>query len=106
MLFRLYASAFFLFFVLAGAHAQIGGDNTYGFLNLTSSARVSALGGNAIAVKDDDPNLAFDNPSLLNKSMDYKLAFNYIKYFADINYGVVSFTKHIDSVGTFNICVK
>lgn len=97
----------FTLFIFQDIRAQIGGGNTYDFLQLTSSARVAALGGNAIAVMDDDPNLAFDNPSLLNKSMDYKLAFNYVSYFADINYGAVSFSKHLDSLkGTFNLGIK
>lgn len=86
--------------------AQIGGDNTYEFLNLNSSARISALGGNQIAVKDNDPFLAFDNPSLLNKKMDNKMAFTYQSYLADINLGFVSYTKDIDSIGTFNLGLK
>lgn len=107
MLLRPFILAIFIFFTAAENYAQIGGDNTYDFLNLTSSARVAALGGNAIAVMDDDPNPAFENPSLLNKEMDYQLAFNYINYFADISYGTVSFAKHIDSLkGTFNLGIK
>src|SRR5690554_7780094 len=46
-----------------------GGSNTYEFLNLSSSARVAAMGGNQIAVKDDDIFLGIDNPALLNKQM-------------------------------------
>lgn len=84
----------------------MGGNNTYEFLNLNSSARVAALGGNQIAVKDDDLFLGIDNPSLLNEEMDYKLALNYMDYLADINHGAVAFSKHFDSVGTFNIGVK
>lgn len=88
------------------AYSQIGGDNTYEFLNLNSSARIAALGGNQIAVKDNDPFLGFDNPSLLNKEMDNKLSLSYINYIADIGLGFGSYTKHIDSVGTFNLGIK
>jgi hypothetical protein len=84
----------------------MGGNNTYEFLNLSSSARVAALGGNQIAVKDDDLFLGIDNPALLNKEMDYKLALNYLDYLADINHGAASFAKHFESIGTFNIGVK
>jgi len=88
------------------ASAQIGGDNTYEFLNLTTSARVSSLGGNQIAVKDDDPFLGFVNPSLLNEEMDNKLALTYVSYLADINIGFASYTKTFDSLGTFNLGVQ
>lgn len=99
---------FFLVFLFVGsiASAQIGGDNTYEFLNLTTSARLSSLGGNQIAVKDDDSFLGFVNPSLLNEEMDNKLALTYVSYLADINVGFASYTKTYDSVGTFNLGVQ
>tara|TARA_R100001015_G_C4618190_1_gene174641 strand:- start:97 stop:1050 length:954 start_codon:yes stop_codon:yes gene_type:complete len=73
---------------------------------MSSSARVAALGGNQIAVRDNDPFLAVDNPSLLNEEMDNKLSMTYLDYVSDINYGFASYTKHFDSVGTFNIGVN
>ena len=96
----------FLFLLIFGLKAQIGGDNTYEFLRLNSSARIAALGGNQIAVKDNDPFLAADNPSLLNAEMTNKLAFTYLNYLADISAGYFSYTKHYDSLGTFNLGVK
>jgi len=92
--------------IVLTAKTQIGGDNSYEFLNLTSSARISALGGSQIAVKDNDPFLAFDNPSLLNEEMNNKLALTYQSYLADIGQGFVSYTRTIDSIGTFNLGVK
>lgn len=86
--------------------AQMGGNNTYEFLNLTSSARVAAMGGNQIAVKDDDIFLGIENPALLNEKMDNKLAMTYVGYLADINYGVANYAKHFDSLGTFHLGVK
>jgi|SRR5690554_389508 len=86
--------------------AQIGGSNTYEFLNLSSSARVAAMGGNQIAVKDDDIFLGIDNPALLNKQMSNKMAFSYVSYLADINYGVASYAHDFKNIGTFNFGVK
>lgn len=83
--------------------AQVTGNTTYNFLRLSSSARVSALGGNQIAVRDNDPFLAAENPSLLNEEMNDKLSLTYLDYVSDINYGFASYTKHFDSLGTFNI---
>jgi hypothetical protein len=81
--------------------AQTGGNTTYSFLNLNSAARVAALGGNQIAVKDQDLNLGFYNPSLLDSGVDGQLALSYINYFTDINYGFASYAKHYKGVGTF-----
>ncbi len=81
--------------------SQVGGTSTYNFLNLTNSARVASMGGKFISVIDNDLNLAFQNPALLNPSMDKHLTLNYINYFIDINYGYTSFAKHYEKIGTF-----
>lgn len=86
--------------------AQLGGDKIYQFLNLNSSARVASLGGNQIAVKDNDPFLAGINPALLNKEMSNKLSMSYIDYLADVSIGFASYTKHFDSLGTFNLGIQ
>ena len=82
--------------------SQVGGNNTYEFLNLPISARVSSLGGNLISVKDNDLNVSLINPSLLSDSMSNNIAISYINYFADINYGYVAYAKHIDKIGNFS----
>ncbi|MCK4661892.1 MAG: type IX secretion system protein PorQ [Bacteroidales bacterium] len=83
--------------------SQTGGDNIYDFLNLTNSARVASLGGNNVSIKDNDLDLTFHNPSLLNSSMDNQLALNYVNYFADINYGYISYARDSKEHGTFAI---
>lgn len=82
-------------------HAQTGGNSTSSALNLVSSARIAASGGNMIAVKDADPSLGIYNPSLLNKGMDNTFSLSYVNYFGDINYGFLSYVKHKDSLATF-----
>lgn len=86
--------------------SQNGGDNTYEFLNVPVSARVGALGGTAIAIKDGDANLGLDNPSLLTNEMNSTLSLTYLNYFADLNYGFVSFTKDFNKIGTFSAGLK
>ena len=82
--------------------AQIGGLSTYNFLKLTPSARVTALGGAALATHDNDVNLAYFNPAMLNQEMDQRIGMSFVNYVADINYGNVSFAHHhSDRVGTF-----
>ncbi len=84
--------------------AQIGGSSTYDFLNLPGSARISAIGGNNISIKDStDIGIAFQNPALLHQQMDKAISFNYAPYLSDISYGYVAFGKHFDDLGTFSI---
>ncbi len=82
-------------------YAQTGGNNTYEFLNLISSSRIAALGGNAIPINDNDLNLVIQNPSLLNKAMNNQLALSYVNYFSDINYGYAAYARTLKKLGTF-----
>jgi hypothetical protein len=79
----------------AFAQAPIGGKNVYEFLNLSPSARITALGGNLITVKDDDVALAFQNPSALNPSMNNQLSFNHNIHLGGINNGYVSYGQYV-----------
>jgi hypothetical protein len=81
--------------------AQLGGNSTFAFLNLTNSARVASLGGKVVSLWDDDLNLPFHNPSLLHKGMSKQLVLNYVNYFSDINYGYVSYARSYEGVGNF-----
>jgi len=85
-----------LSFLSLNAHAQIGGDNVYEFLNLPASARITALGGSLITVQDSDVALAYSNPAALNKTMHNALTFNQNFHVAGIRNGYVSYGRHID----------
>jgi hypothetical protein len=99
---KLHLSFFLLFSFFSGlSHAQVGGNNTYEFLNLVPSARIAATGGNGITLKDNDLNPAFQNPALFNSEMNNRLVFNFANYLADISYGSVGYAKHITKLGTF-----
>jgi hypothetical protein len=93
-----------LLFTLAffSGKAQIGGETTYQFLELTNSARMAALGGNQIALTDSsDLNLPFHNPALLHKGMNNMMLVNYVNYFMDINYGYASYARSYNGIGNF-----
>ena len=83
------------------AYTQTGGNHTYAFLNLTNSARVASLGGKTAAIWEDDLNLPFHNPALLNSSMDKHLVLNYVGYFAGIKYGYTSYARSYENIGNF-----
>lgn len=88
--------------VTTSVFAQNGGNGTYQFLKLSPSARITALGGNLISVKDDDLNNAFQNPALLNSSMDGFATFSFVNYFSDVKYGYAAFARDYGRIGTFS----
>ena len=81
--------------------AQIGGRYTYSFLSLTNSARVAALGGNSLTVKDNDITLSQANPSLITPEMNNTLALGYTHYFTGNNFGSVMYGHTFGKAGTF-----
>ncbi len=85
----------------ADVFSQIGGNSTYSILNLPVSARISALGGDVIAVQDNDLTLIYNNPSLLNDKMDNHFAINVTDYFSDINFGSVTYARTYKDYGNF-----
>jgi len=81
--------------------AQEAGTTVYNFLKLTNSARVAALGGTVVAIKDNDLNFVFHNPALLTDEMDHNFNLNYVDYYADINYGYASYAFRKEGIGNF-----
>jgi hypothetical protein len=59
----------------AAIYAQVGGENVYQFLNLSTSARQIALGGEVLTLTDD-VNQPIWNPSTINEDLDGKLTVN------------------------------
>lgn len=82
-------------------YAQIGGNSTYRFLNLPNSPRVAALGGNFVAIADNDLAVGLNNPSMISKEMHNGISLNYVDYFADINYGFASYSRTFEKAGSF-----
>lgn len=86
--------------------AQIGGEATYEFLNLTNSARMAALGGNQVALYDKaDLNVAYNNPALLNEGMAGMAVMNYVNYIADVNYGYAAYALKSEKLGPLSFGV-
>lgn len=90
-----------LFTTVSIVSAQSGGRQTYKFLNMVSSARVAALGGNLVSSNDNDLNLYTFNPALLNASMHDQLVLNYVNFFAGINYGFAAYSRSYQKYGNF-----
>lgn len=69
--------------------AQIkgAGSSVFHFLNLPASSRLNALGGENVAIADDDISMAYMNPALLTAHTDKVLQLNYAYYLAGTMFG-------------------
>ncbi len=106
---KIFCKYLFYFFSLAfcqPSFSQIGGSSTYEFLNLSVPARVAAVGGTLISVKDNDVNLSFQNPGLLDSTMHNQLSMSYIDYFTDIRYGYAAYSRYYRNIGNFSAGIQ
>lgn len=76
--------------VPTAAPAQNTSD-AYGFLDIPTSSHVFGLGGNNIAIIDDDVTLADQNPALVGPELDKQVAVNYMYYMSSGNFAGVRF---------------
>lgn len=104
---KLFSTAILFLFISAQLNAQFGGDATYDFLNLTSSARVNALGGTQVGMIDSSElSFSYYNPATLMPSMHQAINMNYIDYLADVKVGYASYAHNFDKVGTFSAGIQ
>jgi len=85
----------------SNSFGQIGGNSTYEFLNFTSSARIAAMGGDFLAINDNDIMLAASNPSIINSEMHNMLGVAYTDYFSDVNHGLATYARSFNKIGSF-----
>ena len=84
------------------SYAQPGGENIYSFLNFSTSARQTALGGSVLTLTDD-VNQPLWNPATINEEMGGKTSLNYANYLKDINYLSTTYAHYVDRhIGTFH----
>lgn len=88
-------------FYTNSSQAQSGGESTYKFLTLPNSARVVGMGSNFLAIKDNDINLAVNNPSLISPEMHNNLGFSFVDYYADMKYGYATYGRNFNKLGSF-----
>jgi len=80
-------------------HAQIGGNNSYEFLNIPYTARLSGLGGVNVSQVDQDVNLFLSNPALSGDTLSGYASANFLSYFANINLASFSYARKVDQLG-------
>lgn len=91
---------------LACAHqasSQIGGNTNFQVLQAVSPARVAALGGNALAVKDGDLNLGLIAPSLLDSTASGQVALGFNRLFGEASISHAGYAHHVRGLGTISV---
>ncbi len=84
------------FLILSNAIiAQIGGDATYRFLELSSSPRQLAL-GNPVTLRDLDISTTLANPATIRGEHGGQLMVNYEPYFDGINRGSAAYAHTLN----------
>ena len=94
------------FFTTLSVFAQTGGQNTYQFLNLVTSARVAGTAGAALANTDEDAVFAFWNPAFLRSELHGKMVYSFANTASDINMGEAMYAHHFEKAGTFMLGMK
>jgi hypothetical protein len=82
-------------------YSQIGGSHVYEFLDLANSARIASMGGNFLAISDDDITLTLANPSLINEKFHNQIGFSFVDFYTDINYGYAQYSRTFNKIGSF-----
>ncbi len=100
----LYIAGFLLIF-LTGSRVFSQDNPTYDFLNVTPSARASAL-ATAFESYTDDPNMVFYNPAGISTITKKQLSAGFGKYLLDINFGHAAFAFKYKDIGWFGAGVK
>lgn len=86
--------------------AQIGGNSAFEFLNLPTSARSAALGGNNLTLNDNDLNMVNNNPALLSDSMQGAMCLNYLNYISDISLTTFAYAHKVPKTGTLGVTLQ
>ncbi len=97
---------FFCCFIPSILLGQTGGGSSFQVLQTISPARVAALGGNALAVKDGDLHLALINPSLLDSTTGGQFAIGYTRFFGEANISHAGYAHHFKKLGTLSIAIQ
>ena len=89
----------FLLFVFADSFGQLGGRNSFAFLNTPVNAHIAGVGGMNVSLYDNDVNLVSQNPALLRDTMHGFFSTNYLPYYADISATSIMFAHRIKKTG-------
>ena len=79
--------------IFTNIRGQIGGNNSFTFLNIPSNPTISALGGINVSKTQRDSNAFLQNPALLDTSENNLLGVNFLPYLGGVKYSSIAFVK-------------
>jgi len=109
---RYFFTSVLLLFCSGNILAQIGQPQIFDFLNLSPSARITALGGVLIApaatdsVAMDSPGSWWVNPAANRSKLNQHLSLSYQPYYADVDYAALNYSRSIGEKGSWGVGVQ
>ncbi len=85
---------------------QLGGQQSFQFLNLPVTAKSAALGGALVTSPQADLQLFLHNPALLDSSLHHHAGLTYQSLVADLNYGSFTYVREMKNTGTWGAGVQ
>lgn len=93
------------FFFVQMLAAQVGGESTFNFLSVPTSARAQYLGRAGMSYKDDDIALVLSNPSHMTKSMEKKMMVSSNFFFGN-SFNNITYVTPLKKVGTIGLAMQ
>lgn len=99
--------SFFCFFIFfSTSFSQIGGSQSFDFLNLATNTRLIGLGEVNVSSSHNDVTMFSANPALLTDSVDKYLAVNYFSLNAGIGNSQVNYARKLGNKGMWGIAAQ
>src|SRR5688572_10065654 len=83
--------------------SQIGGRNSFEFVDMAGSAHVAGIGGINVSVLDHDINMIFQNPALFNEKMYKNLSLSYLPFYGDVKSSSIAYGNDFGKYGKYGI---
>lgn len=99
-------SLYVICFFSTSTFAQIGGKDSFEFLNVPGNARLAALGGVNVSLADRDLNFFYSNPALISDTLSGWASAGYQFYVADIGHSMFSYAPDFKKIGMLSIGVE
>ena len=88
------------------SYGQLGGNQSFEFLNLPVGARAAGLGGVIVSSTSSDINLFMSNPALLDSTNHNHASWSYFPFYAHVNYNTLAYAYNFDKIGLMSIGVQ
>jgi hypothetical protein len=88
------------------SYAQLGGRQSFEFLNVPNNARLAGLGGVNVSLADRDVNFFSSNPSLLGDTLGGFASASYQFYVADVGQASATYAHKFKRLGLFAFGVQ